>query len=136
MSRRCIAWLALAAATLIVTPGLADPRSGTRPPRHVTHQRDLGPIAGPITTYGLPPARRPETTVTVEPRVSSDPSWKLCQLDPGLGDRPELCGPHSYYPYGASGYQPFGTYRRDHVAPADVVAPDAFIMMLMMMDDY
>jgi hypothetical protein len=120
MSRR-IVWFALAAATLIVTPGLADPRSGTRPPHHVT--RDLGPIAGPITTYGLPPARHPETIVTVEPRVSSDPSWKLCQLDPGLDGRPELCGPHSYYPYGASGYRPYGSYRSDHFASDDMIGP-------------
>jgi len=134
MSRRCIAWFALAATALMVTPAVADSRSDRRPPRHVTHQRDLGPIAGPITTYGLPPARRPETTITVDPRLSSDPSWKLCQLDPGPGDRPESCGPHSYYPYGASGYRPFGTYRRDHGAPAGAFAPDALIFM-MMMDD-
>jgi hypothetical protein len=58
-----------------------------------------------------------------------DPTWRLCQIDQRDG-RTYLCGPHSYHPYGAPGYRPYGTYAGYRSAPVYLVAPDARVISI------
>ena len=147
MSR--IAYLALAAAALIATPAVAAHQSRPGMSRHglqhgahhrqVPHHRHglhhrrvpaVGSLAEPVTFVDAPFQNGAGNTIVVaNPWLFFDPSWKLCQLDPGLDGRTDLCGPYSYYPFGAYGYRPFGNYRPDEAAaPKHVIAPGARII--------
>jgi hypothetical protein len=72
------------------------------------------------------------TVVVANPWPVFDPSWKLCQLDPALDGRTELCGPYSYHPFGAYGYRPFGTYRPELEQPKAVraIVPNARVIRI------
>src|SRR5687767_9614347 len=132
MSRR-IAYLALAAAALIATPSLAEPRSHARAARHVAHHGvvpAVSSIAVPTKIVGSSQARPvASTTVIVEPWPLTDPAWQLCQID-GPAGRTYLCGPYSYHPFGAYGHRPFGTYRPSRSASDYVFAPRARIIRI------
>jgi hypothetical protein len=135
MSRR-IACLALAAATLIAAPAFGAQQHRDGVSRHLSkhayqrhgmhdrrkahhhghkrlrHVRRFGSLVDSVAVVGVPAAHH-SSVILANPWPLSDPSWKLCQLDPGLDGRPDLCGPYSYYPFGAYGYRPYGTYRPD-----------------------
>lgn len=66
--------------------------------------------------------------VVVYPSIANYPGRQLCQVDPSDRRYRELCGAHSYHPYGAAGYRPYGTYRPHHSASGFWVAPDARII--------
>ena len=72
------------------------------------------------------PAYRDNGIVVVYPQ--NDPAWRRCQIDPRGGQ--ELCGPQSYYPYGAPGYRPFGTYKPQRGPQIIGVAPDPRIVTI------
>jgi hypothetical protein len=150
MSRR-IAYLALAAVALIATPAAAAQQSRpgmsrhglhhTAQHRHVSHHRRglhhgrvpaFASLAEPMTFIDAAPDNHAGSTVIIaNPWLWSDPSWKLCQLDPGLDGRADLCGPYSYYPFGAYGYRPFGTYQPERTAgPNYMIAPNARIIRI------
>ena len=93
----------------------------------------LAAIADPVEVFGLPFVDRgwaPDAIANPWPLF--DPSWKLCQLDPSLDGRPDLCGPYSYYPFGPYGYRPYGTYRpyADRAAPGNPIVPSARVIRI------
>ena len=74
------------------------------------------------------PLQANDLPVVVYPSIANYPGRQLCQVDPSDRRYRELCGAHSYHPYGAAGYRPYGTYRPHHSAPGFWVAPDARII--------
>jgi len=67
--------------------------------------------------------------------VALDPAWRLCQIGGhGAWQNASLCGPYSYHPYGVYGYRPYGTYVPDVGPRMSLVAPDAKIVQVRMLD--
>jgi hypothetical protein len=74
------------------------------------------------------PSFADDLPVVVYPRMHNYPGQQLCQVDRNDRRYRELCTPHSYRPYGALGYRPYGTYRPYRSARRIWVAPNARVV--------
>jgi hypothetical protein len=66
----------------------------------------------------------------IHSRIYNFPGQQLCQVDRNDRRYREFCAPHSYHPYGATGYRPFGTYRPLRRARPYLLAPNAKIIRI------
>lgn len=58
----------------------------------------------------------------VAPNVRPDPAMKFCQTEMRPDGRYLYCNQASYYPYGANGYRPLGTYQTHRTTPGYISA--------------
>jgi hypothetical protein len=156
MSRRIVCLALVAAAALAAIPASAAHKSRAGASRHISHhvahQRHgsqhrhfarrhhglhrhapaFGSI-GPVSVIDPPIGHHAGVNVVIANAwLVADPAWKLCQLDPSLAGRPDLCVPYSYYPFGPYGYRPFGTYwpHTERTGPIYAVAPRARVIRI------